>query len=382
MRLADAITLSDFRTTDEGFLVAKARLARTGIQEYRSAELPGKFPALAPDAVVRVYRPEEEVFRPSSLDSLAGKPITIEHPDAAVTPDNAKDLVVGHVGDTIGRDGEFVTATVRLTHRDGILAANAGKVELSVGYDTDVEVVSGVTPDGQPFDAIQTNIRANHVALVDRGRCGSACRLHDTHDGPASEPPKESERMSRTIDCNGIPVEMTDQAARAFEALRDAQKATIEARDSELEELRDKVKDLEEQLAKSQARADDAEEKLKGANDSLKPEALDAAVKARASLLDRARKLAPELDATSLGDAQIKRAALEAIKLDLTDKSDAYIDAAFDARVELADSKPRSQSQDVAKQLFDTGRTDDAEANPRMAYMQRVADAYKREGRA
>jgi len=47
-----------------------------------------------------------------------------------------------------------------------------GKVELSNGYTSEIEFKAGKTNDGFEYDAIQTDIKGNHIAIVDKARCG------------------------------------------------------------------------------------------------------------------------------------------------------------------------------------------------------------------
>ena len=54
----------------------------------------------------------------------------------------------------------------------------AGKKELSMGYFCDYELTPG-TFDGQHYDAVQRNIRGNHIALVEEGRMGADVRVMD-----------------------------------------------------------------------------------------------------------------------------------------------------------------------------------------------------------
>ncbi|MBP1845913.1 hypothetical protein J2046_004187 [Rhizobium petrolearium] len=63
MQLFDAVILDGLRRTQDGYLVADARVARTGIQLYTGPEVdPENKHGFRDKAVVRVYRPEEEVF--------------------------------------------------------------------------------------------------------------------------------------------------------------------------------------------------------------------------------------------------------------------------------------------------------------------------------
>jgi hypothetical protein len=57
--------------------------------------------------------------------------------------------------------------------KEAIDAVMAGKVEISLGYDAEYTEVS-------PGKGVQSNIVINHIALVDKGRCGSRCSIGDS----------------------------------------------------------------------------------------------------------------------------------------------------------------------------------------------------------
>ena len=99
--LFDASTVRDI---EGGGVVCRAKVARTGVQTYTGKEL-GK-----PErGIVRVYRPENEVFGADAMRSYAHRPVTVGHPDKLVDADNYRDHVVGHVGGEVMRDGDFVS---------------------------------------------------------------------------------------------------------------------------------------------------------------------------------------------------------------------------------------------------------------------------------
>jgi hypothetical protein len=168
--------------TPEGFLVIRnVPLARTGPQLYSDQEIP-----IQGDAGGRIVidRDPEEVFRPSTLSSLNGKAVTLDHPDDDVTPENFKALLVGTVINP--RRGERVLDNLLLGDLiiydpAAIKAIRDGDVrEVSVGYKADYEE----TGIGR---GRQRNIVCNHLALVQDGRCGPTCRIGDkayfpTHD--------------------------------------------------------------------------------------------------------------------------------------------------------------------------------------------------------
>jgi hypothetical protein len=162
------------RTTADGYMAAMPRVARTGIQLYRGREV-GR-----PDKdIVRIYRPEAEVFKKDSVSTFTGKPFTNDHPPVPVTSKNWKDYSVGITGEDILRDGEHVRVPMVLMDERAISDVRGGKSQLSVGYTCDIAWGEGTTPDGQVFDGQQKDITVNHIAIVRAARGGSALSIGD-----------------------------------------------------------------------------------------------------------------------------------------------------------------------------------------------------------
>jgi hypothetical protein len=167
--------LSDhMETTPEGFLLVRdVPIARTGIQMYRFNELPDVKPNA--DGWIFVDREPSEVFDAVSIASFTGKPITNDHPNDHVTPDNWPELAIGtvqHPRRGSGHNNDVLVADLLFTTNKGIDAVRRGKRALSVGYDAAYE-------QDAPGTARQRHIIANHVALVDEGRCGERCVILD-----------------------------------------------------------------------------------------------------------------------------------------------------------------------------------------------------------
>jgi hypothetical protein len=165
---------TSFRLTSDGYLVATPRIARTGIQIYKGHEV-GR-----PDMEdVRVYRPEGEVFSHAAMATLAHRPITLDHPYVKVDASNWKEHSIGHSSGDVARDGDFLRVPLVLMDAHAIAAAQAGTSQLSVGYDAKLKWEPGETSDGQLYDAMQTQIRANHIALVSKARGGDKLKIGD-----------------------------------------------------------------------------------------------------------------------------------------------------------------------------------------------------------
>ena len=371
MQFTDAVTVAGKpRRTADGYLVAEARAVRTGIQLYAGSEV-GK-----PDlAVVRVYRGADQVFANDSLQSFSHAPITIDHPDVAVTADNWKDLSVGEVSTAAKKDGEWVMLPLILKDARAINAVESGKRELSAGYECSLDWTPGKTADGQPFDAQQLGIKINHLALVDKARAGSKARIGDGADdggkdrtpwGAAPIPPtidKETITMSdalRTVVVDGLSVSTTDQGATAIsKLLGDLASSAAKLTDAETKhQAAIAAKDAD--LAKKDAEIDGLKAKV------LSDADLDKKVTARADLIGKAKAVAKDIKTDGLSDAAIRKAAVTAALGDaaVADKADAYIDARFDILVEDAvKNKPdafRQAVQSGVQTVGDAANVNDA----------------------
>ncbi|RIY00206.1 DUF2213 domain-containing protein [Aureimonas flava] len=334
MQFIDTTVLDSTRLTGDGYLVAEARCVRTGIQVYTGAEV-GK-PELA---TVRVYRPEAEVFSSDSLASFSHIPITDDHPREAVTAANWRDLAKGETSGEVLRDGHRLRIPLIVKDAATIRKVQDGKRELSAGYTCDLAFETGTTPAGEAYDAVQRNIRANHLAIVSRGRAGSECRIGDEAGGSwgvapiNDEAPKEG-RMAdtRKVMVDGLQVETTDAGAAAIEKLtkdRDvAQTALLTAEADHVKAIA--AKDAE--IAKAHAERDDAKGKI------LSDADLDKRVQARADLITVAATIAKDVKTAGLSDAAIRKAVVIAKLGDaaVAGKADAYIDARFDILAEAA----------------------------------------------
>ena len=146
------------------------------------------------------------------MHSYSHLPITLEHPGVTVTADNWKKYAIGETGDEVIRDGGSVRVPMMLRDAAAIQLVKDGKRELSVGYGCDLVWGDGFTPDGEPYDAVQHNIRGNHLAIVTRARGGSTLAIGDT-------------TMTKSVMIDGLPCEMTDNSAlivqRAITQLQD-----------------------------------------------------------------------------------------------------------------------------------------------------------------
>lgn len=353
MQFTDSAPIAGVRLTRDGYAVAEVRAARTGIQQYTGSEV-GR-----PDlAVVNVYRPPESVFAADSMASYGFKPVTINHPAEGVTADSWKDLAVGVVGGDVVRDGGYVKVPLALMDAAAIKAVQDGTREISMGYVCDLAFEDGVTPEGEAYQAIQRDIRINHLALVPKGRAGPHCRVGDkgapeTGHDPAPINHGDRHMTLKTITVDGLPVETTDAGIAAIDKLR----GLLSTSDAALKAANDKATETiaakDAELAKKDAEIDDLKAKV------IDGAALDALVAERSAIVTKAKALDAKVVTDGKTNAEIKRAVLgDAAK----DKPDAYVDAAFDlktADLKVADPL-RSTIADGVDITSDAKARDDA----------------------
>ena len=171
MQFFDKVTAGKTRTTPDGYLIADAPVARTGVQLYRGSEVDK--PEIP---FVRVYRPPEEVFDEDSMHSYAFRPMTNDHPTDLVNAETWKDVAIGNTGGEVVRDGETVRVPLVMMDATAIKQFNDGKRELSMGYTAEIDFLDSEqeTEEGVKYDAVLRNLRMNHLALVQKGRAGNA----------------------------------------------------------------------------------------------------------------------------------------------------------------------------------------------------------------
>jgi hypothetical protein len=292
--------LARFPRNGAGAVRLPATVARTGIQVRNG---------------VREFRPESEVFAADSLASLASVPVTLNHPDDGVSPQNMRAVTIGHVTDTPpearvkidGSSEQWLKTTLIVADGEALDAIDADEAsEVSCGYFCEMLPQPGVH-DGQPYDVLVTGIKYNHVAILTkntRARAGAEAKLRlDSKD-------------MKTVIIDGV----------SYEHGSDAHLAKLQA-------------DAASNLARETARADKAEgslaaEKLRAdkAEAQLTADAVDARVEARFNLLKQAAQYLPgNYDTKGKSDAQIRLDAVVATHGSeiVAGKSEAFVDGMF-----------------------------------------------------
>ena len=220
---ADRISDNIRMRNPEGYLIcANVPIARSGTQDYYQDEL-----GQDGEEIVKVFRPEEEVFSEATIASFEGMPVTNDHPDDAegVTIENITYLRKGHCQNVrrgVGKERDLLIADLFIDDPDTIREIlDNNKREISCGYTYEL-----CEEDGR---YVQRQIRGNHIAIVDRGRAGHRVCIKDS--APIDE--RSKTKMAKNGKKNHIGI-LSKMLARF----------AVDAEPEELEEAVDAVEEI------------------------------------------------------------------------------------------------------------------------------------------
>lgn len=378
----DVASVDKATITDEGYLKANAVVSRTGVFKYMNSD----------GTIRKELRHPDDVFESESLDTLKMRPITNGHPqERLVNADNARNLTVGYAGEQVNLDGQYIVMPLMVTDKSSVDDVQSGtKQELSLGYTVDLVREDGKY-NGQEYTHRQTNIRYNHVAIVDRARAGPEARIHlDANDAQAViavdddyynvQPKKESEMSDEklsTVTLDGIDYKSAPEVVNAYKKTNEEKeqyKANLDSLNSELEKLK--------------AEKDSLQEKYDEAINVDHEAKINEAVKARVNLINSTEKLlgneAQDLNLDNMSNYEIMSSVVskKCPKANLDSVSEDYVKARFDGLVEDYEEQG---SEALAKQREQvTPKMDannDAKKSPRDRMIEQMRNAYKDAGK-
>jgi len=323
------------RMPETGFIRFPCYAGRTGIQRYRDSQ----------GNAFYELRPPEEVFSDKTLATLKGAPFTNNHPKDFVTIKNAKELMVGFCGETIERikydSLEYQKIDVTITDGKTIEDIEKGKVEVSLGYNLELEETKG-TFQGQNYDAIQRNIKINHLALVDKARGGDKVRLRLDTDEAITDNVNQLEDKQMKVKFGDREFDVNDELGKLIVGMQKKQADMSK----ELDAYKNKKSDSDnKKVDELQAKIDHLETELSKAKDKankLDSETFKNELKTRRSIEKIAEKtlnkeLIEKLD--DMDNLEIKKAIIKAEtpNVNLDEKSETYVNARYDHIVDIID---------------------------------------------
>lgn len=231
-----------------GFIGIKGNpISKVGVFPYSGAQIdPEGEMGLEPNKIYQIYRPEDELSHPETAESFKLLPFTDEHAMLGAEEDGMmpaeKKGVHGVIGEDVYYDDGYLKGNLKIFSGKLSKLIDGGKVELSIGYRCLYDMTTGVY-NGQKYDGVQRSIRGNHLALVDEGRSGHDVAVLDAR------------KFKFTFD--GRELRMAEE-----NVTKEMEKKEIQDESMSLEQLAEKVMELEAKLA-SMMKSEDSEEEGK-----------------------------------------------------------------------------------------------------------------------
>lgn len=320
----------------------KCRSVRDGFLEYYGAEI-GMEPA---EKVFRVFRSAATIANANA--ALKGIPLTDDHVDMDSDFRPVGKVLDGMMVDHVDEStGSTLAIENQVELNDSIMAAlETGKRELSLGYDAELVPYQGEAG----YDLEQRNIVPHHLAVVTTGRCGSSCSFIDRK--PTEAPPMKLHKAFTDAEGQLSLESVVEIATNLPEALKKMpldkvqeimptlQSAVTEMGPTEpAPEVEDaeEVEEVEDEVPNEDpAPVQDEDPEAKGekpeafADSVAFKDAVESAVKAHASIIEKAQGFVPEGYSFSdkSGD-KIMRDALEAEGYEPQSFSDSELAVAF-----------------------------------------------------
>ncbi len=318
MQRYDKAAVLGWRKDTDGYLTVTAGITRAGVFPYRRGDGALQWEAKLPD----------DIFSAETVESAMNKPVTDEHPPEAVNSRNWLVYARGTSHHDARIEDELMKVTLTVTDAALIERVETGQQkEISIGFETDLDETPGEW-NGQRYDARQTNIRINHIAVTARGRAGPTVAIRG--DSAVQEDENTGGITMAKYKVDGKEFEVPSEIKSYLDA-QEAKLETATAKAQAADALQGRYDALE---AEKDTLAADLEEAKKQA---LTQEQLDTAIEGRIALVSGAKSvLGDSFDATGKTDKDIKSAVIKSVKgdsFDLTGKSDDYIDAFYEATI-------------------------------------------------
>ena len=299
-----------------GFVsVEKRPISKVGVFDYLGSSIG----ADDPNKIYRVYRSADELSNKETIDSFKLVPLIDDHEMLGTdgTPAEKKG-VQGTTGEDIYFDDDTLFGNLKVYSDALKTLIDGGKKDLSLGYRCEYEFKDGVF-NGEKYDAIQTNLRGNHVALVDNGRmgkevsvCDSAIITFDNSDViKIGEKPKMDEELKKILSELTAKVDALSEKIKVEEVVEDAEEVVEDTKEAEDKEV---VEDTKE--AEGKEVADMEEEKKAVAQDAMDAKiALKEEFKSRDRLASEISKVVGSFDHLDMDFKEVVAYGLDKIDI-------------------------------------------------------------------
>jgi hypothetical protein len=173
------------RSEDGHLHVGQSNISKATVNPYWGREIPGYDElGLDPDKKYLLWRHPGELAK--GAKTFNNLPIMADH--VPISADKHRpDLVIGSTGTDAQFADPYLRNSLVFWTKPAIDAIESNEQkELSAAYHYVPVMTPGVTPDGQRYDGIMTQLRGNHVALVEDGRAGKDVVVGDSAFDPTA----------------------------------------------------------------------------------------------------------------------------------------------------------------------------------------------------
>lgn len=150
--------------------VSNCHITKADVNDYMGFEIPYyQELGLDPNKIYAVYRPFEELEK--AIDGFKGAQLFLGHHPTTATELNRDDWV-GSIGTDVIANEPYLDASITVNDQAAIEAINSEAMkELSSAY-TYKPVIENGSFNGKPYQIRMTELKPNHVAIVEVGRAG------------------------------------------------------------------------------------------------------------------------------------------------------------------------------------------------------------------
>ena len=252
----------------------------------------GVFPYLHSDGTwTNEAKLPEDILSESTVKSANNKPVTNDHPvddgeNVLVDKSNSSQYVKGFTADNAHVEGDTLKVGLTIMDPKLINAVQNGKQELSIGFQTDVEPVSGEY-NGAKYDSVQRNIQINHVAVVDRAREGHNIRITGdsaemvVNDNPGKEKQMPEDKKKNSVVDDADNTTSNSSSNTSSSSSSSSSTSSSDDKDKQIADLKQQVKDLQAQLASKNSNSnsqDDSDDDDKDSKSKSKSDSVDAEI--------------------------------------------------------------------------------------------------------
>ena len=357
------IKLDKYNMTSAGFLNVDARVTRAGVFDYYDNQ----------GNLVRELRPESEVFDIESIESLKLVPVTFYHPSEMLDASNNRKYDIGTVGETVEKDGEYIKAKIQIREQsiiDYIMdkKKKGESVELSCGYTADVIDEIGYHEKDGEYTKKQINIRYNHLSIVDEGRAGKEVKLimdSKNHIGNINN--NGVDKMAEKTDALQVLLDKTSQEL-------EAEKKKLDSVNAELKEKSEKLDSVQAKLDESAKKVDELEKEIEELK-NVDGDYIKNIITEHKAISDAAELFEIDSEGKTFKDVKVEIIKKVHPDFDENEKTDAYIEARFDAVMDFSKKEKDNTVIKFKKILKDS--KEEEKVDPREEFKKKTAEKWK-----